>query len=100
IAYLTDFYLDEAEIMRLAPSLQGCKTLVCEAQYRHADLELARKNKHMTVTNTAKLARAAEVEALILFHISERYDLAEQDAMLDEARAIFPNTAFPAHWSR
>ncbi|MEM9140146.1 MAG: MBL fold metallo-hydrolase [Pseudomonadota bacterium] len=100
IAYLTDFYLDEAEIARLAPSLQGCKTLVCEAQYRHADLELARKNRHMTVTNTAKLARAAEVEALILFHISERYDLAEQDAMLDEARAIFPNTAFPAHWSR
>jgi len=98
IAYLTDFYLDETEIMRLAPSLQQCQTLVCEAQYRHADLDLARKNHHMTVTNTAKLAREAGVSSLVLFHISERYDLAEQQELLAEAQAIFPNTAFPAHW--
>lgn len=99
IAYLTDFYLTDAEITHLAPSLQGCQTLVCEAQYRHADLELAKKNRHMTVTNTAKLARAAEVESLVLFHISERYDHDEQQDMLAEAQAIFPNTTFPAHWA-
>jgi len=98
IAYLTDFYLDESEISRLAPTLQGCQTLVCEAQYRHADLDLAKKNRHMTVTNTAKLAREAGVGSLVLFHLSERYDLAEQQEMLAEAQAIFPSTAIPAHW--
>lgn len=99
IAYLTDFYLDEAEISRLAPSLLGCQTLVCEAQYRHTDLDLAKRNRHMTVTNTAKLAAAAGVGSLLLFHISERYDRDAQEEMLAEARAIFPNTAFPAHWT-
>ena len=53
----------------------------------------------MTVTNVAKLAREAGVGSLVLFHISERYDLAEQQALLAEAQAIFPNTAFPPHWS-
>jgi len=98
IAYLTDFCLEEAEIERFAPALDGCQTLVCEAQYRHADLDLAQKNRHMTVTNTAKLARKAGVENLILFHISERYNLDEQHEMLAEAQAIFPNTSFPSHW--
>lgn len=99
IAYLTDFYLAEAEIARMAPSLKGCGTLVCEAQYRHADLELAKRNRHMTVTNSAKLAKAAEVDSLVLFHISERYDAQAQQDMLAEARMIFPNTSFPLHWA-
>jgi ribonuclease Z len=98
IAYFTDFYLDEAGIERVAPLLSGCDTLVCEAQYRHADLDLARRNHHMTATLTAQLARAAEVGHLVLFHISERYEIPDQDDLLAEAQAIFPATSFPDHW--
>lgn len=98
LAYLTDFLLDDAARARLMLWLRGCGTLICESQYRHADLALAEQNYHMTATQVAMLARDAEVGKLVLFHVSERYRAPEYRAMLDEAQAIFPNTAFPAHW--
>lgn len=98
IAYLTDFLLDEAAMERLIPALQGCRSIVCESQYRHSDLELALKNFHMTSVLAATLARRAEVDELVLFHISERYVRTEWLEMLAEARQIFPNTRFPSHW--
>ncbi|HEU5014037.1 MAG TPA: MBL fold metallo-hydrolase [Roseiflexaceae bacterium] len=98
LAYLTDFLLDDAARARLVPFLCGCDTLICESQYRHADLPLALQNYHMTATQVATLAREAGVGKLILFHVSERYRAPEYRAMLNEARAIFPNTFFPEHW--
>lgn len=98
IAYLTDFILYEDQMDSLAEQIQGCKTLVCEAQYRHADLEKARHQFHMTTVLAATLARKAQVGELILFHLSRRYERHEWLEMLDEARAIFPNTRFPDHW--
>ncbi len=98
IAYLTDFLLDHAALERLSVALHGCTTLVCESQYRTADAELARDYHHMTAAQVAELARRAHVGRLILIHVSARYLPAEWLALLDEARAIFPNTAFPDHW--
>ncbi len=73
IAYLTDFLLDEPAMERLSNSLSGCRTIICEAQYRHADVELARKNFHMTTVLTATLAQRAQVGELVIFHLSDRY---------------------------
>lgn len=98
IAYLTDFLLDDAALERLSVALHGCTILVCESQYRSADAELARKNHHMAAAQVAELARRAHVDRLILIHLSARYVPAEWLSLLDEARAIFPNTAFPDHW--
>ena len=98
IAYLTDFLVNEQVIEQLAPKLANCKTIVCEAQYLHADLELAQKNYHMTVRYAAELARAANAKQLVLFHISDRYSKADFPKMLSEAKAIFPNTTFPDNW--
>lgn len=98
IAYLTDFLLDDAALERLSVALHGCTTLVCESQYRTADAELARKYHHMTAAQAAELARRANVGRLILIHVSARYRPPEWLALLDEARAIFPGTAFPTHW--
>src|SRR5262245_16549281 len=50
VAYLTDFLLDAAAADRLAEALQSVGTVVCESQYRHVDVELARRNYHMTAT--------------------------------------------------
>ncbi|HAL70955.1 MAG TPA: ribonuclease Z [Verrucomicrobiales bacterium] len=98
IAYLTDFLLDEAAMERLIPALQGCRVIVCEGQYRHSDLDLAKKNFHMTTVLSATLAQRAQVDELVLFHLSDRYGREEWLEMLAEAREIFPNTRFPAHW--
>ncbi len=98
VAYLTDFLLDEAAAERLAEVLQGVGTVVCESQYREADVELARRNYHMTATQAATLAKRAGVGRLVLFHLSDRYRPEEWRAMLAEAQAVFPATIFPDHW--
>lgn len=98
IAYLTDFLLDEDTIEALAEKLAGCKKIVCEAQYKHVDLDLAQKNYHMTVKYSAMLAKAIGAEELILFHISSRYNKEDWGDMLKEARDIFPNARFPEGW--
>lgn len=98
IAYLTDFLLDDQAMARLAEPLSGCDTVICEGQYRHSDIELAWKNYHMTTVLSATLAKKAQVGKLILFHLSDRYDQEQWLEMLQEARAIFPNTHYPPHW--
>ncbi|HEX2750061.1 MAG TPA: MBL fold metallo-hydrolase, partial [Verrucomicrobiales bacterium] len=70
IAYLTDFLLDAPALERLSAFLDGCRTLVCESQYRDADLELAKRHGHMTAVLAATLARSARAQALVLFHVS------------------------------
>jgi ribonuclease Z len=99
IAYLTDFLLDEPAMGCLADALRGCRTLLCEGQYRHADLELARKNFHMTTVLSATLAQRAQVAELVLFHLSDRYESAVWVEMLREAQQIFPNAYFPPEWN-
>jgi ribonuclease Z len=98
VAYLTDFLLDEAAMERLVPALTGVTTIVCESQYCEADADLARRNYHMTATQAAVLAKRAEVGRLVLFHLSDRYRPDEWKEMLEEARAVFPDTTFPEHW--
>jgi ribonuclease Z len=99
VAYLTDFLLDEAALERLVPVVRGCTVVVCESQYRHADVELATRNFHMTATQAATLASRAGVGRLVLFHLSDRYRPEQRREMLAEAQAVFPATSFPEHWS-
>lgn len=98
IAYLTDFLLDDAAVDRLTPFLDGCDTLVCESQYRHADLALASRNHHMTSVQAARLAERFRAKSLVLFHLSDRYRRDEWLEMLGEAAAIFPAVSFPPAW--
>ncbi len=99
LAYLTDFLLDDASIDHLAGVLAGCQTIICEGQYRHADLELARKNFHMTTMLSATLAQRARVGELVLFHLSDRYSRLDWLDMLREARQVFPKAHYPVQWN-
>jgi len=99
LAFLTDFLLDDAAMERLVPVIRGCQVMVCEGQYRHADLELAQKHHHMTTVLAATLAKRAEVGELVLEHLSDRYERAEWLQMLREAREVFPKTRFPEGWA-
>jgi ribonuclease Z len=98
LAYLTDFLMNQPAQERLARALQGCTVIICESQYRHADRDLAERNYHMTATQAAETARLAHAQRLLLFHLSDRYPKNEWADLLAEARAIFPNTAFPEGW--
>ncbi len=73
----------------LAQMVKHATALVTEATYSDVDGDLARQNGHITAGQAARLAREANVEQLILTHISGRYR--ERD-LEDEARAIFPNS--------
>ncbi len=98
VAYLTDFFLEDERREEVAERIRGVDTLVSEAQYRHSDLELAKRNAHMTTVRVAELARAARVSELVLFHLSGRYSDDGWREMLDEAQELFPKVGFPASW--
>jgi len=98
IAYLTDFRLNAATADYLTTHLRGVTTVVCESQYRHEDVALAEAVMHSTATEVATLAARAGVGKLILFHLSPRYLPVGCAELLEEARAIFPNTSFPDGW--
>ncbi|WP_193211040.1 MBL fold metallo-hydrolase [Luteolibacter marinus] len=98
VAYLTDFLMDEGWIEQLAEWLGGCESVVCESQYRAADIDLARKNFHMTSVQGAALAKWIGARDLVLFHVSSRYLREDWRALLAEAREVFPATRFPDGW--
>lgn len=69
--------------------------LVHEATFSHQDAEMAFQRLHSTSTMAAQVALAAQVKLLIMTHFSPRYAPGNSivlDDLLQEARAIFPNT--------
>lgn len=71
--------------------------LIIEATYLETDAEMARHFSHLTAAQSARLAREAQVQQLCLTHISRRY---REQEVLDEARAIFPNTIVARDFDR
>jgi ribonuclease Z len=80
---------DVAETDSLVQVVKNATALVTEATYSDSDGEMARENGHLTAGQAARLARDANVQQLILTHISGRHR--ERD-LEDEARAVFPNS--------
>lgn len=78
---------DVAEVESLVPYAKGADGLVIEATFLRHERDKAREHGHLVAAEAARLARDAGVGALILTHISARYDGPE---ILAEARALFP----------
>ena len=66
------------------------RLLLCEATYLALEHDLAVRNKHMTATESATLAKAAQTETLVLTHFSGRY--LDLSLFEKEAKVLFPNT--------
>lgn len=75
----------------LRDAAKGADLLVHEATFTHEDAERARETGHSTAREAAQLAHDAKVRSLVLTHISPRYSR-EAPELLEEARAIFPET--------
>jgi ribonuclease Z len=89
VVYVTDFILENGTIDTIRSIAQGADTLYCESNYATADVELAKRNHHLTATEAAEIAKACEVKQLVLFHFSQRYD---KQALIAEARRVFRRT--------
>ncbi|MBE9128581.1 MULTISPECIES: ribonuclease Z [unclassified Coleofasciculus] len=90
-AYCTDTVYCEGAVA-LA---QDADVVIHEATFSHQDAQLAFDRLHSTSTMAAQVALGAGAKQLILTHFSPRYapgnDIQLND-LLQEARAIFPNT--------
>jgi ribonuclease Z len=73
----------------LVEPVHDADALVIEATYTTLEADVAREFGHLTCRQAAELAAAANVQHLILHHISRRYSERE---ILDEALPIFANT--------
>jgi ribonuclease Z len=91
VVYCTDtIYCDNA--VELA---RDADVLIHEATFAHQDSQLAFERLHSTSTMAAQVALGAGVKQLIMTHFSPRYapgNALMLDDLLEEARAIFPNT--------
>lgn len=73
--------------------------LVHEATYGVSESERARRHHHSTTVDAAEIAKSAGVRALVLTHISARYDFTAISNLHAEAAHIFPNVQIARdHW--
>lgn len=87
---------DTGPAPELVPLARAADLLIHEATYSEQDRDLADRAAHATATLAAHVAREAGVLSLVLTHFSARYEGGESEVnletLLDEARAIFPET--------
>lgn len=81
---------DTRYIPTLHERFPGVSTLYHESTYGSDNAESARKYCHSTAHEAALVARDAHAGRLLLGHFSSRYD--NEQPLLDEARAVFPNS--------
>lgn len=86
-AYCSDTLYDESYF----ESIKGCDTLYHEATFLHEMIDRAKETHHTTALQAAKVAVIVGAKKLLIGHFSSRYKTL--DALLDEAKSEFPNTA-------
>ncbi|QWU14033.1 ribonuclease Z [Paenibacillus sophorae] len=75
------------------PLAREADLLIHEATFAHELAKMAREYHHSTTVQAAEIAKEAKARQLILTHFSSRYSsLEELGPLLEEARAIFPDT--------
>ena len=86
LAYCSDTVYDES----IVPWISDARLLYHEATFASAMEQVAAEKFHATAAQAATIALKAGVAKLIIGHFSARYE--EVQPLVDEARAIFPET--------
>jgi ribonuclease BN (tRNA processing enzyme) len=74
IVYATDLADTPANRERLATLARGAHTFFCEAPFLPEDAEQAVRTGHLTAQACGEIANAANVQQLVPFHFSRRYE--------------------------
>ncbi len=89
LVYATDLDDSEANRKVLAELAWRASFFYCEASFLEKDARLARATQHLTARAAGEIAKAADVERLVPFHFSKRYEK-ELDDIYAEIAAAFP----------
>lgn len=89
---------DTAYTEDILPYIEGVNLLCLESTFNNAFASVAAEKLHCTAAQAATLAKKANAKQLVLTHISARYK--DPQVLLDEAKAIFPNTVVAADGER
>ncbi len=92
------FCSDTAYAQRTADFVQGVDLLYHESTFLQEDKARAKKTRHSTATQAAKVAKAANARHLLLGHYSARYD--DKQVFAKEASEIFPQVTAAAESMR
>jgi len=85
------FVFDTSFNERIIPLVKNSDILVCESTFGSELEERAEDYKHLTVRQTARIAKESKSKKLILTHISQRYSKNPQ-VLLEDAKKIFKNS--------
>jgi len=94
LVYATDLADTPANRVALQDLASGAHTLVCEASFLGRDSAQATRTGHLTARACGEIAAAAQVQQLLPFHFSRRY---QDDAgpVYCEVSAAFPRLTLP-----
>lgn len=81
---------DTAYFPELCQTINEVDLLYHEATFMESEQDKAVETMHSTAMDAARIAAGASVKRLLIGHFSARYK--ELDALMSEARSIFPNT--------
>lgn len=91
LVYATDFADTSENRDALVRFSARADLLVCEATFTEDDAEQAKRTQHLTTRACGAIAAAADVERLLPFHFSKRYEH-DPRQVYEELRATFPGT--------
>jgi ribonuclease Z len=94
LVYATDCSDSETNREKLTGLARGAHTFFCEAAFLVADREYAEKSGHLTTHACGAIGQAAEVDQLVPFHFSRRYEK-KMLQVYDEVREFYPRIVLP-----
>ncbi|MCL2792358.1 MAG: ribonuclease Z [Spirochaetaceae bacterium] len=87
------FVTDTTFSPNIMPNVKDSDIFICEGMFTEELVESAAEKKHLTAKQAAEIAlNAGGIGNLGLIHYSPRYNDKELVKLLEEAKAVFPNT--------
>jgi ribonuclease Z len=88
------FLMDTCKCAGALKIAKDANVLISEATYSKEEQDIAKEHGHLTSIDAATIAKKAKAKALVLIHLSQRYEGIPK-MILGEAKKIFKDTIIP-----